>query len=332
MPRFSNLPLPQATGEPFAPVDPYATHWLDVGDGHTLYAEEVGNPDGIPVLFLHGGPGSGCHAGHRQLFDPNVFRVILLDQRGAGKSTPFANLQHNTTWHLVADCEQLRQHLGLEQWLVLGGSWGSTLGLAYAQSHPQAALGLVLRGLFLSRPEEIRWFYQEGAHWLNPQAWEPYASFIPPEEAHDMVAAYYRRLTSDDPALRLEAAKRWSQWEADNLRLIPLPAEDGWLTEAAVSLARIECHFFSHNTFFDETNHLLHPQRCAGLANIPIYLIHGQYDVICPLKNAWDVKKALPHAHLNVVPAAGHASAEPGILLGQQQALRMLVATLQGGQ
>jgi proline iminopeptidase len=327
-PRWTHLPLARVPGEPFAPCQPFATHRLDVGDGHSLHVEEVGRPDGLPVLFLHGGPGSGCHAGHRQLFDPDVFRVILLDQRGAGQSTPFAELRHNTTWHLVADCEQLRQHLGLDAWLVLGGSWGSTLALAYAQTHPQAVLGLVLRGLFLTRPEEIKWFYQEGAHNVNPEAWVPYCSFIPPEERYDMVAAYYKRLTCDDEALRLEAAKRWSQWEADNLRLVPQPAADHWLTDAAVALARIECHYFVHDSFFTPETALLNPERCARLAGLPIELVHGRYDMICPLKNAWDVKQALPHANLTVVPAAGHASSEPGILTAQQQALQRLADNL----
>jgi proline iminopeptidase len=311
-------------------LKPYNQFFLPVDAPHVLYVEEYGNPFGVPVVFLHGGPGAGCHEGHRALFDPKVFRVVLFDQRGAGKSTPFACLENNTTWDLVEDIEAIRQHLGIERWLVLGGSWGSTLALAYAQIYPAQVLGLVVRGIFLCRQEELLWFYQSGAHCLNPVDWEPYCTFIPTPERHDMMAAYYRRLTSDDPALQLAAAHQWSAWEGANLRLLPDPDLKAQMTSDAVALAlaRIECHYFMHNAFFTEETALLNPKRMARLAGIPVHIIHGKYDIVCPVKNAWDLKQALPHAHLTIVPDAGHASSEPGIYGAQQSALAQLAAEL----
>lgn len=312
----------------YPPIKPYATEFLEVGDGHTLYVEQVGNPQGLPVLFLHGGPGGGISPKHRQLFNPEQFRVILFDQRGAGKSTPHASLHANTTWYLVADIERIRIHLGIERWAVLGGSWGSTLALAYAQTHPQRVLHLILRGIFLCRPEEIEWFYQQGCHWLSPQQWQAYAGWLSAEEQADLVLAYYKRLCSEDEAVRLEAAKRWADWEGSNLKLLPdeTTRADFTADAHALALARIECHYFINQAFFTAENALL--AKAHALANIPIDLIHGRYDLVCPLKNAWDLHQAVPHSVLTVVPDAGHAFDEPGIFKAQQAALAKLTNKL----
>jgi proline iminopeptidase len=305
---------------------PFATHQLAVSTLHTLYVEEVGNPEGVPVVWLHGGPGSGCSEKHRQFFNPKLFRAILFDQRGAGRSTPHACLEENTTWHLVEDLETIRKHLGIEQWIVIGGSWGSTLALAYAQSHPQAVKALVLRGIFLCQPEELHWFYQEGCSFLSPHLWDNFVNFIPENERRNLIEAYYKRLTHPtDTALRLEACKRWAEWEGSNLKLSPDMALQASFVadDHAVSLARIECHYFMHNAFFTNETALLNPQRLVKMAHIPTTLIHGRYDIICPLKSAWDLKKALPahNSQLIIVPAAGHASDEIGVFDAQQQAL-----------
>lgn len=313
-------------------LEPYNQFYLTVDPPHQLYVEEYGNPFGVPVVFLHGGPGAGCQPGHRQLFDPKVFRVILFDQRGAGRSRPYAALEHNTTWDLVEDIERIRTHLGIDRWLALGGSWGSTLALAYSQVYPERVTGLVLRGIFLCRDEELHWFYQSGAHWLNPVDWPQYEGFIPAAERHDLITAYYRRLTCDDPEVQREAARRWSGWEGANLRLLPDDSLRNQFVsdEMSLALARIECHYFIHHAFMTEETALLNPQRLARLADIPTHIIHGKYDIVCPVKNAWDLKQGLPHAHLTIVADAGHASSEPGIFAAQQAALAMLAESLRG--
>lgn len=294
-------------------IEPYRSFFLPVSDGHSLYVEEAGNPDGPAALFLHGGPGGGISPHHRRLFDPQHYRIILFDQRGSGKSLPHAALDNNTTWNLVKDIERLRQHLAIEKWLVFGGSWGSTLSLAYAESHPDRVTALILRGIFLCRPEEIRWFYQEGTHWIYPDFWEGFLKPIPPEKRHDMVRAYYEQLTSPDETIRLTAAQAWSKWEGAACKLIPDTKVIDHFEEAhhALAMARIECHYFMNNCWL-EPNQLL--RDAARIRHIPTWIVHGRYDVICPVKNAWDLHAVLPQATLHIIPNAGHAYDEPGIL------------------
>lgn len=293
-------------------IEPHSTGRLAVGDGHELYFEECGNPQGMPVVFLHGGPGSGCEPWHRRFFDPERYRIVLFDQRGCGRSTPHASLEANTTWHLVADIERLREHLGVQRWAVFGGSWGSTLGLAYAQRHPGRVLGLVLRGVFLCRPRDIQWFYQSGADRLFPEAWAEYQALIPAAERDDMVRAYYRRLTDSDPQVRAAAARAWSGWEGRASCLIPNDEVIAHFDDmdVAVSLARLECHYFLHDTFL-EPDQLL---RDAGrLRDIPGFIVHGRYDVVCPVEQAVALQRAWPEARLEIVADAGHSAGERGI-------------------
>ena len=296
-------------------IEPYDSGRVKVSPVHELYYEQCGNPEGKPVVFLHGGPGAGLIPDYRRFFDPQTYRVILFDQRGAGKSLPHASLEDNTTWHLVQDVEQLREHFNVEQWLVFGGSWGSTLALAYAESHPERVRALVLRGIFLCRPKEIRWFYEDsqGARAIFPETWEEYERVIPESERGDMVGAYYRRLTSDDHSVRLEAARAWSVWEASALKLIRDQSmiDDFAEPEKALALARIECHYFMNNCFFDTDNYLL--EHIDQIRNIPAVIVHGRYDVVCPLMNAWDLHRAWPEASLKIIADAGHAASEPGI-------------------
>jgi len=296
-------------------IDPYDIGHLQVSDVHHLYYEQSGNPNGKPAVFLHGGPGAGLIPEYRRFFDPEAYRVILFEQRGSGRSLPHASLEDNTTWHLVADIEKLRNHFGVEQWLVFGGSWGSTLSLAYAERHPERVRGLVLRGIFLGRPGEIRWFYEagHGASAIFPETWEQYLQLIPESERGDMIAAYYRRLTSDDYSVRLEAAEAWSLWEASALKLLPDPKliEEFTEPEMAIALARIECHYFANNCFFDTDNYLI--ENVDRIRHIPAVIVHGRYDMVCPFTNAWDLHRAWPEASLEIVPNAGHAASEPGI-------------------
>jgi proline iminopeptidase len=296
----------------YPPIEPYAVHRFAVGDGHELYVEECGRADGIPALFLHGGPGAGCGASHRRFFDPARYRIVLLDQRGSGRSTPHAELAHNTTWDLVADLERVREHLGVERWLVFGGSWGSTLALAYAQTHPERVSALVLRGIFLCRPWEIQWFYQQGASLLFPDYWQDFLAPIPEAERGDLVGAFHRRLTGPDEAAMHEAAVAWSVWEGRCATLLP----DGNIRQAfadhrlALSLARIESHYFVNNAFM-EPEQLL--RDVGKLAGIPAVIVHGRYDSICPLQSAWELHRAWPQAEFKVIADAGHAAFEPGI-------------------
>ena len=294
-------------------IKPYVTHSLQVDALHTLHVEECGNPEGLPVVFVHGGPGAGCEPWHRRFFDPEVYRVVLFDQRGCGRSTPHAELRDNTTPNLVADMERIRVHLGIERWAVFGGSWGSTLALVYAETHPGRVLGLILRGIFLCRSEEIRWFYQEGASWLFPDYWEEYLRPIPEDERGDLVGAYYRRLTGEDEIARMAAAKAWSRWEGKTSNLLPRKEVVDHFSEpyTALSLARIECHFFMNDTFLEPDQILRDAPR---LADIPGIIVHGRYDAVCPLKNAWDLHQAWPRAELRVIPDAGHSALEPGIV------------------
>ena len=299
--------------EMYPEIEPYQTHRLAVDARHTLYLEECGNPAGLPVIFLHGGPGAGLATYHRRFFDPARYRIVLFDQRGAGKSTPFAELSDNTTWHLVADIETIREQLGIERWGVFGGSWGSTLALAYAQTHPERVLGLVLRGIFLCRPAEIRWFYEEGgASWILPEKWQRYADAIPADERGQMMEAYSRRLTSDDESVRLAAAKAWGAWEGGAITLAESPETEASFSapEVAVSLARIEAHYFRNHCWL-EPDQLL--RDVDKIRHIPTTIIHGRYDIICPVKNACDLAAVWPEAELHIV-LAGHAASEPAIV------------------
>jgi proline iminopeptidase len=294
-------------------LQPYTRGRLRVSELHEIYYEECGNPKGKPAVLLHGGPGGGISPYLRRLHDPKLYRVILFDQRGCGQSTPHAELRENTTWHLVSDMEALRVHLGIETWQVLGGSWGSTLALAYAQKHVARVTELILRGIFTVRQSEIKWFYQEGASSLFPDVWETYLAPIPAGERHDMVGAYYRRLTGNDEAQKLACAKAWSQWEASTLTLRPNPqliAEFGG-DAFALAFARIECHYFVNKGFFDRDDQLL--ADAAKLRSIPGVIIQGRYDVVTPMETAWALHRAWPEADFEIIPDAGHTAAEPGI-------------------
>lgn len=296
----------------FPEVEPFNKGMLKVSDLHTLYWEECGNPQGKPVVFLHGGPGGGVHPDHRRFFDPQTYRIILFDQRGSGKSTPCAELRENSTWDLVKDTETIREMLKIDKWVVFGGSWGSTLALAYAITHPERVKALVLRGIFLCRPSEIKWFYQEGASQIFPDVWDEYLKPIPENERHDMVAAYYKRLTHENADVRLEAAKAWSKWEAATSRLIvdQSAIEEFDDPEYALSFARIECHYFTNNAFFKTNNWLL--ENVEKIRHIPGAIVQGRYDVVCPARSAWELHKAWPEAKFTFVADAGHAAAEPG--------------------
>ncbi len=291
-------------------IEPFDSGMLAVDDRHTLYYEQCGNPDGKPVVLLHGGPGAGCSAKMRRFHDPRRYRIVLFDQRGSGRSTPHADLVDNTTWDLVADTERLRETLGIERWQVFGGSWGSTLALAYAQTHPQVVTELVLRGIFMLRRWELEWFYQEGASRLFPEAWEHYVAAIPDDERGDMIAAFHRRLTSDDAETRLAAARAWSVWEGATSFL---QADAGFVSgheDAAFALAfaRIENHYFVNRGFFDADDQLL--RDAHRIATIPGVIVHGRYDVVCPMQNAWDLHRAWPIAELMISPTSGHSAFE----------------------
>jgi proline iminopeptidase len=294
-------------------IAPFNSGFLKVSDLHKIYFEEAGNPKGKPVVFLHGGPGGGLIDNYRRYFDPKKWRVILFDQRGCGKSTPFAELKENTTWDLVSDIEKLRQHLKVERWAVFGGSWGSTLALSYSITHPEKCTELFLRGIFLLRKKEIDWFYQEGCSKIFPDAWEEYVQPIPKEERHDFVQAFYKRLTSSDSKVRKEAATAWSVWEGSTSKLIPDTdlmnrfGED----EFADAFARIECHYFINKGFFTEDNFLLN--NVKKIRHIPTVIVQGRYDVVCPAESAWDLHRAFPEAHLHLIADAGHSLSEKGI-------------------
>jgi proline iminopeptidase len=291
---------------------PFSNHRLAVDEHHTLYLEESGSRDGIPVLFLHGGPGSGCESYHRRFFDPSRYRAVLFDQRGAGRSLPHAELQDNTTQHLIGDIEKIRKHLEIDRWLLFGGSWGSTLALAYAQTHPERVLGLVLRGIFLCREQEIGWFYQQGASRIFPDYWQDFIAPIPPAERDDLLGAYHRRLTGSDEVARMAAAKAWSLWEGRTASLLPDTSVIDHFSDphTALSLARIECHYFANDAFL-RPDQLL--EDASKIADIPGIIVQGRYDLICPMESAWELHRAWPASELRVVADAGHSAAEPGI-------------------
>ena len=299
----------------YAPLEARQTGFIRVSDLHEIYWEESGNPNGIPVIGLHGGPGGGSSPEMRRFFDPHVYRIILMDQRGCGRSTPHSELRENNTWTLIEDIEAVRTHLGIDKWVVFGGSWGSTLSLAYAVTHTQRTLGLILRGIFLVTKAEIQWFYQEGASRLFPDSYDRYIAPIPEDERGDLLHAFHRRLTGDDYKARIEAAKAWACWEGETITIQgptsrPRKFEED---EFADAFARIECHYFVNGGFFAEDGWLL-KQAAEKLSDIPGIIVHGRYDVVTPLSTAWALKKAWPTAELHIVPGAGHSSLEPGIV------------------
>ena len=297
----------------YPPIEPYAQGFLDAGDGHQIYWERCGNPRGRPAVFLHGGPGAGCAPTHRRLFDPTRYDVLLFDQRGCGRSVPYAGLEANTTWHLVADIERLRAMVGAQRWLLFGGSWGSALALAYAETHPERVSALVVRGIYTVTRAELAWYYQAGVSEMFPDKWERFLAPIPEAERGDLIAAYRKRLTGDDPAVRIEAARAWSLWEGETITLLPNPdlsaahADDHF----ALAFARIENHYFVHGCWLEEGQLLRNAHRLRGM---PGTIIHGRYDMPCPARYAWELHKAWPEADFHLVEGAGHAFSEPGIL------------------
>jgi proline iminopeptidase len=305
-------PLKDPINWMYPPLEPNRTGRLQVSDVHDLYWEESGNPAGKPVVFLHGGPGGGTDPRQRRFFHPERYRIVLFDQRGCGQSRPHASLEANTTWDLVEDIERLRQHLRVERWQVFGGSWGSTLALAYAQRHPERVTELVLRGIFLLRRREIDWFYQHGASVMFPDLWEPYRDHIPEAERGDFLGAYHRRLTSDDEAVRLAAARCWSVWEGSTSKLFPDPAMAAHYDEDAVALAmaRIECHYFVNRGFLETDDQLL--RDVGRIRRIPATIVQGRYDVVCPIDSAWALHLAWPEADFVISPDSGHSAYEPG--------------------
>ncbi|MBD2295247.1 prolyl aminopeptidase [Anabaena sphaerica FACHB-251] len=294
-------------------IQPYRKDYLQVSQLHRIHFEESGNPQGQPIVLLHGGPGGGCPPFYRQYFHPEKWRLIMFDQRGCGQSTPHAELRENTTWDLVSDIEKLREYLGIKKWVVFGGSWGSTLSLAYSQTHPSRCTGLILRGIFMLRQKELSWFYQEGASYIFPDAWEEYLKPIPIAERGDMIKAYYKRLTSPDLQIQLAAARAWSIWEASTSKLLldPTLIQQFGDDEFAAAFARIECHYFINQGFFTTENQLL--ENVHRIRHIPAVIVQGRYDVVCPMVSAWELHQAWPEAEFIVVPDAGHSMSEPGI-------------------
>ena len=315
----------------YPPIKPYVTHHINVDEVHSLYIEETGNPQGLPVVFLHGGPGTGCAPYHRQFFDPEVYRIVLFDQRGCGKSTPHASLQNNTSWDLVNDIELIREHLQIEKWVVFGGSWGSTLGLLYAQTHPQRVSGLILRCNILARENYERWFYQQCTSRLFPDYWEKFLEPIAEDERDDMIAAYYRQLTGEDEMQKMRAARAWSTWEG---MTATLKTDDSLIKSfsasfTALSIARIECHYFMHQCWL-RPNQII--EDIEKIRHIPSYLVQASYDVICPLEQAWELSSVWPEAQLSIIADAGHAVVEPGITDALIDATRALSARLGGDE
>ena len=304
-------------------IKPFVKHSLSVEKPHVLYVEECGNPSGIPVVFLHGGPGAGCSPGHRRFFDPDIYRIILFDQRGCGLSKPHAELMGNNTQALIADIESIRSYLGIERWVVFGGSWGSTLGLLYAQAFPERVSGLILRGIFLCRNEDIHWFYQDGASHIFPDYWQDFIEPIPLKERGDLVQAYYRRLSGNDELARMAAAKAWSKWEARCASLTMSADLVSSLADphTALSMARIECHYFVNESFIEPGQILKNIER---ISHIPTMIVHGRYDMVCPVEQAFLLKEAFPEAALNVIAGAGHSAFEPGIVDALVSATRSL--------
>ena len=308
-------------------IKPYATHELIVDSLHTLYVEEAGNPRGTPMLFVHGGPGGGCTENDRRFFDPEKYRIILFDQRGSGRSKPHAELEANHTRCLVDDIEKIRELMGVDRWVLFGGSWGSTLSLVYAQAYPEKVLGMILRGIFLCREQDIQWFYQDGASHVFPDYWQSFLAPIPVVEQGDLLASYYRRLIGDDELVRMSAAKSWSVWEGRCASMHPNPdlVEHLGSPHTALAMARIEAHYFMHDAFLEE-NEILGGMDV--LKDIPGVIIHGRYDMVCPVGQAFDLHRAWPGSRLKVIRDAGHASSEPATLAALVQATDDLLSTL----
>ena len=300
---------PMPTAVLYPPLEPYASGFLEVDNGHAIYWETCGNPHGVPVLFLHGGPGGGCSTNSRRFFDPSRYRIILFDQRGCGRSTPAGSLEANTTAHLIGDIETLRNLLAVERWLLFGGSWGATLALAYAQQYPQNVSAVVLRAVFTARQSELDWLYRQGASHIFPEAWARFVDFIPKAERKDLVAAYHARLTSGNAAVELAAARAWCVWEDALATFLPSPLFSD--ENALRSLARIEAHYFVHHAFIDEGQLIANASRLRG---IPGVIVQGRYDAVTPPVTAWDLHQAWPGSALQIVPDAGHASSEPGVM------------------
>lgn len=294
-------------------IEPFKTGYLKVSQLHEIYFEQCGNPNGEPVIFLHGGPGGGLQDNYRRYFDPKRYHIILFDQRGCGKSKPFAELRENTTWDLVADIEKIREEISISKWAVFGGSWGSTLALAYAQSHPDSVSALYLRGIFMLRKKELRWFYQEGASFLYPDAWEKYIAPIPEEERDDFISAFYKRLTSEDQSIRSEAAKAWAVWEASTSKIFPDTEMISKFSgdKFSEAFARIECHYFINGGFLESENQLL--DNVDKIRHIPTVIVQGRYDIVCPPQTAWELHKKWPEAEFIMVQDAGHSLSEKGI-------------------
>ncbi len=297
----------------FPPLEPFDSFRLRVSALHEIHVEQAGNPDGKPVIFFHGGPGAGISPLHRRFFDPKAWRIVLYDQRGSGRSTPLGELRENTTWDLVADAERIRERLGIEKWLVFGGSWGSTLGLAYAEAHPERCTGLILRGIFLSRKAEVMWTFGGGAQRIFPDGWAEFLGLLDEGERADVLAAYHRRLASEDPAVCRAAALAWNRWEELASHLVaelgPVAEED---VPAEVALARIEAHYFVNGAFLASDDQLL--RDVARVRHLPAVIVQGRYDMVCPAVSAWDLHRAWPGSRLVLVPAAGHSADEPGIV------------------
>jgi len=304
----------------YPPLEPFHSGRLKVSPLHEIYYEVSGNPNGKPVIVLHGGPGGGSSPSMRRYFDPEKYRIVMFDQRGCGRSTPHAELRENTTWDLVGDIETIRTHLEIDRWQVFGGSWGSTLSLAYAQTHPDRVSELVLRGIFTLRHEEIHWFYQEGASWLFPDAWEKFLAPIPENERDDLLHAYHRRLTGEDREAQIEAARAWSVWEGTTVSLLPSPERESAFAsdQFALAFARIECHYFVHDGFFERHDQII--ANVNKISHIPAVVVQGRYDVVTPLKSAWELTRDWAKAELVIVPDAGHAASEPGIIAGLVEA------------
>ena len=299
--------------KPYLPIEPYNTFFLNVSSIHTIFVEESGNPDGKPVIFLHGGPGGGIEPIYRQYFNPKVWRIIIFDQRGCGQSIPHAELKENTTWYLLNDIELIRKYLKIKKWVVFGGSWGSTLGLVYAIKYPQFCKALILRGIFLLRKIEIDWFYQEGCSYIYPDTWEDYIHIIPKNERGNLLKAYYKRLISNNKNIRIKAAWAWSKWETSTSRLVQSNKSLHHFNneKAAEAFARIECHYFINKGFFDSDGWIL--KNVNSINHIPNIIIQGRYDVVCPMKSAWDLHKAWKNSNLNIINQAGHSMLEEKI-------------------
>lgn len=302
---FQPLPL-------YPPIEPYTQHSLQVDHLHSLYIEESGNPGGQPVLFVHGGPGGGCTPNHRRFFNPDEYRIILFDQRGCGKSRPHACLTNNTTAHLIEDIDKIRRYLGIDRWLLFGGSWGSTLSLLYAQAYPERVCGLILRGIFLCREQDIQWFYQQGANRFFPEYWQDYIAPIEPDKQDNLVEAYYELLTSEDEVARMRAAEAWSVWEGrtSTLETDPELVDHFGDPYHALAMARIECHYFKHRAFIED-NQILKHAYC--LRQIPTTIVQGRYDMVCPVNQAMELAQRLPDASLVICNHAGHSTQEPEI-------------------